>query len=694
MVNRRRISAWKIVVVGLFLPWGGTALALDGGAGLAAGEPVSLEADQLSFDQGSGTYQAVGKVQLQKGSLTLHADRVQWNEVTGEALASGEVEVTEPAGYLTGETLWLNINTDAGRLTGGRAFLREKNVHLVGREIERFDAETYRVSEGTFTTCDGETPSWKFGAKRLDVTLGGYARARHVLFYVYDLPIFYLPYLIYPVSAERESGFLMPRFGYSDRRGTELSLGYYQVLGRNMDATFYLDYLSDLGVGKGAEFRYIFGQGNEGILHGYHISGIKDAGDRYALDWEHLGSLSDRLRLIGDVEYVSSSDYFADFGEEAGEYNRDMVESVVALSHNWDRVNLGGQFKYTRNLQGSNDATLQQLPEVRLDLLRRRLGETPFFTDLESSTTYFWRHEGLKGQRLNLRPSLGAVFEAGGFLEIAPELGYRQRFYQTSSDGPGYEAQGLADFSTRVSTRLTRIFAPGGKKLRSIRHLVEPEIFYTYIPNVNQSHLPQFDRWDTIAPRNALGYALTNRFTARLETEEGGTSFHEFLYLRLSQEYDIRQTRLDAPEEDSPFSALRSELILRPTRWSSLDLDLRLDPEGGALTAVGAAGEIRDGAGSALGIDYRYRRGELEYLAGTADLAWFNPLYFKYQHRFDFAGSKSLESVAEVEFRAQCWSLYLTYRDRIEDRSYLVSFALSGLGKVDLFGGGIGEPGE
>jgi LPS-assembly protein len=688
------VSAWKIVVVVLSLHWGGAALALEGGAGLAAGEPVSLEADQLSFDQGSGTYQAAGKVQLQKGSLTLHADRVQWSEVTGEALASGEVEVTEPSGTLTGETLWLNINTDAGRLTSGRAFLRGKNVHLVGKEIERFNAESYRISQGTFTTCNGTPPSWKFGAKRLDVTLGGYARARHVLFYVYDLPVFYLPYLIYPVSAERESGFLMPRFGYSDRRGTELSLGYYQVLGRNMDATFYLDYLSDLGVGKGVEYRYIFGQGNEGNLRGYHISGIKDADDRYALDWQHLGALTERLRLLADVEYVSSSDYFADFGEEAGEYNRDMVESVVALNHNWDRVNLGGQFKYTRNLQGSNDTTLQQLPEVRLDLLRRRLGETPFFSALESSTTYFWRHEGLKGQRLNLRPSLGAVFHPGGYLEIAPEVGYRERFYQTSGDGPGYEEQGLVDFSTRISTRLSRIFAPEGKKVRSIRHIIEPEIFYTYLPNEDQSHLPQFDRWDVIAPRNVLGYALTNRFTARLETEEGGTFYHDFLYLRLSQEYDIRQARLDGPKENNPFSTLRSELILRPTRWSSLDLDLRFDPEGGALAAVGADGAVRDGVGNALAVDYRYRRGELEYIAGTADLAWFKPLYLKYQQRYDFAGSKSLESVAEVEFRAQCWSLYLTYRDRLEDRSYLVSFALSGLGKVDLFGGGIGESGK
>ena len=52
-------------------------------------------------------------------------------------------------------------------------------------------------------------------------------------------------------------------------KGTQLSLAYYQVIAPNQDATLYLDYLSRLGLGKGLEYRYIFGHENEGIWRGF-----------------------------------------------------------------------------------------------------------------------------------------------------------------------------------------------------------------------------------------------------------------------------------------------------------------------------------------------------------------------------------------------------------------------------------------
>ena len=55
------------------------------------------------------------------------------------------------------------------------------------------------------------------------------------------LPVLYTPYILWPVQTERSSGFLIPNIGYSELRGAELGLAYFQTLGRSYDTTFHLD---------------------------------------------------------------------------------------------------------------------------------------------------------------------------------------------------------------------------------------------------------------------------------------------------------------------------------------------------------------------------------------------------------------------------------------------------------------------
>ncbi len=694
------------------------AKTADGGLDdLGAPLPVNIEADELVYDQAAMAYRATGDVRLRKGALTLVSDQVFYNDSTAEARASGNVHLTEPSGDLRSAQLEYNLDSGLGRITSGSVFMKEHSFHLVGAEIEKLGEQTYRVEDGTFTTCDGDVPSWKFGASRVDVTLGKYAAARNVLFYLHDIPVLYLPYVVFPVKNERESGLLMPRFGYSDKRGAELSLAYYQVIARNQDATFFIDYLSDFGTGQGLEYRYVFGEDNEGTLKGYYVNNVRDQylrdqikedpslaetldeSDRYAVEWNHLGTLPGAWRLSADVEYVSNRDYFEEFGVEAEDYNKDQTESVVFLSRAWQNSILAGELNYTQDLEVDDDTTLQRLPEIRFDALRQRIGKTPFFYSLGTSYTYFWRQEEvyakIKGHRLNVRPAVSAFFTTLDWLEIVPEIGYRERVYQTSSAGPGYEDEGIYDISTRIGTSFSRVYDSDLGSYQKIRHSIDPEIYYSYIPEDDQDHLPYFDALDRIEPENQVTYSLTNRFTARLESEQGEAEYREFLYLRLSQSFDIRQSRHDreALGGGKPFSPIRGELIFSPTRASFLDLDARYDPYGGSLQAFNVHSGLKDRADNSLSFDYRYTKDSNEYLAGNVDLAWLAPVYLGYQHRYDFTDRITLEQVFDIEYRAQCWSLFLTLRDRLEDKEYMLTFALSGIGNVFRMGGGLGSSG-
>ncbi len=173
-------------------------------------------------------------------------------------------------------------------------------------------------------------------------------------------------------------------------------------------------------------------------------------------------------------------------------------------------------------------------------------------------------------------------------------------------------------------------------------------------------------------------------------------SLQEFLYLRLSQSYDIRQSRSNREDRSNqdPFSDIRGELIFSPTQATFLDLDAKYDPHGGSLRAFNARSGLKDKAGNALSFDYSYDRNINEYVAGEVDLAWLAPVYLGYEHRYEFSGPTTLEKVFDIEYRAQCWSVFLTLRDRLEDQEYMLTFALSGIGNVLQMGGGLGSGGS
>jgi LPS-assembly protein len=67
------------------------------------------------------------------------------------------------------------------------------------------------------------------------------------------------------------------------------------------------------------------------------------------------------------------------------------------------------------------------------------------------------------------------------------------------------------------------------------------------------------------------------------------------------------------------------------------------------------------------------------------------PVYVLFEERYDFQKQRELEKVVDLEYRAKCWSVLLTYRDRYRefgdnDQEFMFSFVLAGLGQNLGFG--------
>jgi LPS-assembly protein len=148
-------------------------------------------------------------------------------------------------------------------------------------------------------------------------------------------------------------------------------------------------------------------------------------------------------------------------------------------------------------------------------------------------------------------------------------------------------------------------------------------------------------------------------------------------------------------EGDGSTDNLRLELILRPTQRTFFDIDTRYDVSSGEdFLDFNAATGLRDERGNSLALSYRYHDDEQEYLGAQIGTSLMKPVYVNYQHRYSIDGSNALEKVLDLEYRAQCWSFFLTWRDRQDEQEITFNFALTGLGRTSHPGSRVGRYGE
>ncbi len=125
----------------------------------------------------------------------------------------------------------------------------------------------------------------------------------------------YLPWVEFPLSNERKSGFLTPTLGSSGTRGFDASIPYYLNLAPNYDATITPRIMTKRGLQVGAQFRYLFGPG-VGDVEAQDLPHDRITGtDRYALAWRHnqdLDAIRRRMSGYVNLNKVSDDTYFSD----------------------------------------------------------------------------------------------------------------------------------------------------------------------------------------------------------------------------------------------------------------------------------------------------------------------------------------------------------------------------------------------
>ena len=433
----------------LMLVAAGSAAAQILPTGGAAGEedPTRIDADRVSYDRDVDVVIASGNVVIQRGDMELRADEVRLNRKTNEASARGHVHLTHPEGSLDGEQIDLDLDDEVGTLTEAHVYSKVHRYTLAGDLIEKKEGQNYRVENGRFTTCQcgDRRPDWSISGEELDVHVGGYGWLTGGRFNILDVPVLYIPRAFFPVQQERQTGFLRPRFGASNRRGLQAVVPFYWAINKSQDATIATDVETSARVGVLGEYRYDLSRATKGVLRGSYFNEVWRGGDgglsvssripknRWSVGWDHSQPLVAGFQGYVDGFIVSDDGFLREINTFAFDYTRDVAyrtlpytESKVGAIRTWDRamVKLEGVYYQDIDLTGivvpsgqmddqttresrPESLTLQRAPELSSQaqsLLGRYI-----LADVTSSTVDYQRGEGLSdhtgGNKLSNDPN-------------------------------------------------------------------------------------------------------------------------------------------------------------------------------------------------------------------------------------------------------------------------------------------------
>jgi lipopolysaccharide assembly outer membrane protein LptD (OstA) len=523
---------------------------------------------------------ASGDVEVHYREFRLFADRVEYDIATKDVLAEGNVVAQSGGEVIRAERILFNLETGRGRIEKASGIV-PPSILFEAETVERRQADLFSLSKARITPCTQPNPRWSFGLSRANLKKEDYLEMWDAVLRIKSVPVFYLPYLRYPLR-ERATGFLLPRFGFSGPKGVSLSQSFYWAIAPNMDATVGVDLYLSRGLGTGLEYRYLFPGGTKGDLNLYYFITKRDAqglrpGNSSIVRLNHIQALPFGFSLAANIDYQTSYDFLREFDnnfQRALVYNR---TSQVYLSRSWRGFNLSARASrfetYFSEIDDSNVTT--SLPQVTFNVFKMRLF-APLYFSLNTSLTrwqYGWKSQYEAGTerrstRLAVSPTLSLPFSSVPWLTATTSVTANLNYYGQSLDaGTGEvvdEPLFTRNFVLGVEVTgpvLYRIFYGRDGRAR-LKNIIEPYINYSYDSPVSQAGRVVttygYFRY------HQMSYGVTSRFLFKDDDRAV-----EVFSLGLAQTYYFSP-------EDGPLSLFPVDG--QPPRFSELAATLRFYP--------------------------------------------------------------------------------------------------------------------
>ncbi|WP_340122175.1 LPS-assembly protein LptD [Methylobacter svalbardensis] len=602
--------------------------------------PLDINSDYAEiFD--NEIYSYVGNVEMTRADQRSVSNKASYDTISETLDLQGSVYYSEDELALHSESASLNLASDQARLRNSLFISpstplrgRAKTIYKESRSLTRYKGVAY-------TSCRPGNQDWVVHAAELKLNkTTGQGAAKNAWLEFKGTPVFYSPYLSFPIDDRRLSGFLAPSFGNTQRGGFRLETPYYWNIAPDFDATLRPKYLSNRGAVLGGGFRYLteMTRGTTDLEFMPNDSLLNKS--RYLAGLKNATQFSPHISSNFDLNYVSDKDYFSDLGSalSTSTYNSYLV-SQANLGYANKGVSLTG---HVDNYQSIDKAITDEglpyrrLPQVNLNL-NHAFDFMPLNTSMDVEYVHFQHDSIINGQRANVKPSVSFPLQtASAFL--TPKLSLQHTQYALNNPKGGVLASDSMSRTLPIFSADSGLYAEKDVSFfnRSYLHTLEPRLFYLYIPNADQSDIRIFDTAltdfsfnsmflenrfsgiDRVQDANQLTAALTTRLVdAKSGKEKLKLSVGQIVYFR------DREVALPGYQEPLPgfrqaipgyfqdtdrLSNLVTELNVGLTDHISVSSGVQWNPHLNEVVRHNAGLHYINEPGEIVNLGYRYRK--------------------------------------------------------------------------------------
>ncbi|NKF21432.1 LPS assembly protein LptD [Solimonas sp. C16B3] len=674
-------------------------------------EPLSDDKVHLSADNAdlvrNGLSTLTGSVRVRRGDQEITANRIDYDEAQQRFIINDESVFRSSRAVIDSQHAQFSLNDDSGLFSDNSFTLLTRDARGHSDELKVNGDKTAELTGAAYTTCAPGNDSWYLEASHIHLDYdAGVGTATNARLRFQGVPIFYSPWLQFPINDQRRSGLLYPVLANTNKTGFDLREPLYLNLAPNYDATFTPRYMSKRGTQLELAGRYLLSN-SEGNLGYQYLDQDRVTDERRTFAFFNDRSLlSPNLSMELHYADVSDPRYFEDLGSGGSGNGIDLstdsfLDRSARLTYNSPgayslQVLVQDYQKITSSLTDVEDP-YRRLPQV---LFNTQTRNSFMYTRAGMSAEYsnFVRDDSVQGQRYDVDPYLKIERDTISWYSKA-QLDYRYTGYEltdTAAGDPNAPHRALPIFSAEYGLRFERMLADGTPQT------LEPRLFYLYVPYRNQSDLPVFDSGDPdfdftqlfsrnrfsgldrISDANEVALGLTGR---QLDPSTGAVKASA----SIGQLYRFEAPKVSLPGEDAPNSGATDfigEFAYNVSKNWGTHFVVQWSPEQSEFSRTGMAIRYRDDYSHYFEAAYRYRRDLLE----EADLTAMTPIYHAIslasRWRYSVKDSQTLDSYVGLRYDTCCYAVDVAYRHYISDsqgnmnNGIYFQLELKGLGQI------------
>ncbi|UCG61882.1 MAG: hypothetical protein JSV52_00915 [Candidatus Zixiibacteriota bacterium] len=275
-----------------------------------------------------------------------------------------------------GDYLLYSIDTEKGRIVQSKSDY-EAGLYY-GKKLYREDRHIFYVDDGRYTTCDAGEPHFHFHSSGMKLIEGDKLIARPVVFYIERIPIFALPYYVFPLKRGRHSGFLPFTFGkFQQGERYVRNVGYYWAASDYWDWLGSFDYheiARTLVFNSRINFtkRYVLKANASGTYAretGFNQSLAEETRrNRWTLRATYDHTVTPSFSVRANADFQSDKTYYSDYSQNlADRLNQNSAKSQVSFSKKFGKqVSLSGNVTHT--VDQVRESRTDEMPSLSLSL--------------------------------------------------------------------------------------------------------------------------------------------------------------------------------------------------------------------------------------------------------------------------------------------------------------------------------------